>query len=185
MRSSWDNVCLTYTGGPRTVRNKDDCERHHGRELAWTGRVNSGEPLINVGSTNQPKTLRGVSQKGRWHGVRVPLFSYRRRTATGEQAGPPPVSETDPERGKPPRRPQGKATRKGSRIGGGVGEEGESDCRSVLERIGAAGPPRKRADFPLVFPYESAWQTDRGGKADDRSECCWGGLPRRGGLAGH
>src|SRR6266542_867273 len=28
VRSSWDNVCLTCTGGPWTVRNKDDCQRH-------------------------------------------------------------------------------------------------------------------------------------------------------------
>jgi len=95
VRSSWDNVCLTYTGGPRTVRNKDDCQRHGGRELAWNGRVKSGEPLINVVRTNKPKALRGLSQNGMWRGVRVSLFSYRRRNATGEQAGPNPFSDTD------------------------------------------------------------------------------------------
>jgi hypothetical protein len=121
VRSSWDNVCLTSTGGPRTVRNKDDCERHRGRELAWNGRVNSGEPLINVVRTNKPKTLRGLSQNGMWRGVRVSLFSYRRRNATGEQAGPTPFRDTDMERGKPTRRPQGKANRKGSRSTWGYG----------------------------------------------------------------
>src|SRR5712691_5630185 len=46
-------------------------------------------------------------------------------------------------------------------------------------------PTRKRADFHLVFPYESAWQTDTGGKADDSSSFCWCSFPRSGGLACH
>ena len=92
------------------MRNKDDCERHGGRELAEKGMVNRCEPLLNVGRTNQPKALRGWSQKGRWPGVRVSLFSYRRRNATGEQAGPTPFVDTDTERGKPTRPPQGKAS---------------------------------------------------------------------------
>jgi hypothetical protein len=78
------------------------------------GRVNRREPLINVVRTNKPKTLTGLSQKGTWHGVRASLFSYRRRRATGEQAGPTPFVNMDTERGKPTRLPQGKATRKGS-----------------------------------------------------------------------
>lgn len=96
------------------MRNKDDCERHGGRELAWNGMVNRCEPLLNVVRTNQPKALRGWSQNGIWLGVRVSLFAYRRRNATGEQAGPTPFDDTDMERGKPPRHPQGKANRKGS-----------------------------------------------------------------------
>ena len=76
--------------------------------------VNRDELLINVVRTNKPKTLRGLSQKGTWPGVRVSLFSYRRRNATGEQAGPTPFDDTDTERGKPTRRPQGKANRKES-----------------------------------------------------------------------
>ena len=96
------------------MRNKDDCERHGGRELAWNGRVNRCEPLINVVRTNKPKTLTGLSQEGMWLGVRGSPFSYRRRNATGEQAGPTPFDDTGTERGKPTRLPQGKANRKGS-----------------------------------------------------------------------
>lgn len=44
-------------------------------------------------------------------------------------------------------------------------------------------PTRKRADFHRVFPDESAWQTDTGGKADDGSHDCWCSFPRIGGLA--
>ena len=34
VRSFWDNVHLTLAGGLCAVRNKDDCKRHCGRELA-------------------------------------------------------------------------------------------------------------------------------------------------------
>ena len=78
------------------------------------GKVNRCEPLINVVRTNKPKTLTGLSQNGTWQGVRASLFSYRRRRAIGEQAGPTPFVNTDTERGKPTRLPQGQATRKGS-----------------------------------------------------------------------
>ena len=72
VRSFWDNVRLTLTGDPRTVRNPDDCARQRGRELAWKGRVNRGEPRLNVGRPHQPKTRTGWSQNGTWLGVRVP-----------------------------------------------------------------------------------------------------------------
>jgi hypothetical protein len=41
-----------------------------------------------------------------------------------------------------------------------VEEDGESECRSVIDRIGVAlieehHPTRKRADFRLVFHHES------------------------------
>jgi hypothetical protein len=45
------------------VRNMEDCERQRGRELAWNGRVNKREPLINVVRTSKPKTLIGLGQK--------------------------------------------------------------------------------------------------------------------------
>ena len=63
VRSSWDNGCLILTDGPRTARNKGDCQRQSSRELALDGMVNSSEPLINVVRTNKPKALTGLSQK--------------------------------------------------------------------------------------------------------------------------
>jgi hypothetical protein len=92
------------------------------------GRVNRREPLINVVRTTKPKTLRGLSQNGTWPGVRASPFSYRRRKATGAQAGPTPFGDTDTERGKPTRLPQGEATRKGSCWTWGSGRREEANA---------------------------------------------------------
>jgi hypothetical protein len=78
------------------------------------GTVNPGEPLLNVVRTNQPKTLSGLSHKARGREYGLASFPTVDRRATGAQAGPPPVRDTDAERGKPTRRPHGKAHRKGS-----------------------------------------------------------------------
>ena len=70
-----------------------------------------------------------------------------------------------------------------------VMEDGESECRFVMNRIGVEhkqhDPTRKRADFRLVFHHENVWQTDSGGKADDGNEYCWCGLRRDDRLARH
>lgn len=94
--------------------NTDDCQRHGGRGLARNGKVNPGEPLLNVVRTNKPKALRGLSQKARGQEYGIPSFPTVDNRAIGEQAGPTPFSDADSERGKPTRRPQGKANRKGS-----------------------------------------------------------------------
>ena len=97
------------------MRNTDDRERHRGRELAWNGRVNEREPLINVVRSDKPKTLTGLSQKARGRESGSPLFPTVDRMTTGEQAGPTPFEGIDTERGKPTRFLERKATRKGSR----------------------------------------------------------------------
>ena len=67
------------TGGPGTARNPDDCERHRGRELAWNGRVNEREPLINVVRTSKPNDADRLEPKGMWPGVSDSLIPYRRQ----------------------------------------------------------------------------------------------------------
>jgi hypothetical protein len=88
-----------------------------------------------------------------WRGVRGSPFSSRRRNATGEQAGPTPFEDTDTERGKPLRLPQGKVHRKGTEGRGGMG--GGSKRRPLCNGTDRGMcPPRKRADFPLVSRHE-------------------------------
>jgi hypothetical protein len=101
------------------VTNKDDCERHGGRELALDGMVNICELLINVVRTNKLKTLTSLNQKVCGEVCELPLSRTVDKTATGEQAGPKPSVGTYMERGKPTCLPFGKANRKASRQASG------------------------------------------------------------------
>jgi len=67
VRSSWDNVSLTQSGGHRIVRNDGDYQHRGGRGLGSDGMANICEPLINVVRTNKPKVLNkvGLDQKVR------------------------------------------------------------------------------------------------------------------------
>jgi hypothetical protein len=59
-----------------------------------------------------------------------------------------------------------------------VQEEGRSQCRPVMGRIGAGAPLRKQAHFPLVLRHEKVRPTATGGDADVGSgNACWCGLP--------
>ena len=51
--------------GHLIVRNGDDCQHQSGQELGLDGKVNIGESLINVVTTNKPKVLTGLGQKAR------------------------------------------------------------------------------------------------------------------------
>jgi len=164
------------------VRNKDDCQPQGGRELAGNGRVNPGEPLLNVVRTNQPKMLRGWSQNGTWRGVRVPPSlpvdtrppANRRdlthsRIRTGNVVSP-------------------HVTRKGKRPVRGAdwrGGMGGGSKRTPLCNGTDRGlcPPRKRADFPLVSHHERVCETDSGSKADDGYASSWCGFPLQGASA--
>ena len=61
------------------MRNMDDCERQRGQELAWNGRVNTREPLLNVVRTDKPKDAERLEPKGTWSGVSDSLIPYRRQ----------------------------------------------------------------------------------------------------------
>ena len=71
-----------------------------------------------------------------------------------------PYSVTPTELGKPVALPSGKARPQGAPIVLRVEEDGASECRPVIARIGVAlneehHPTRKRADFRLVFHHEN------------------------------
>ena len=95
-----------------------DCQHQGGRELGLAGLVNSGEAVLNVVSNSKPKMLIGLDQKvrGQVRGLIAPpaqMLDHRRRAATF------PSLATAAQRGKPVVLPQGTASRKASRWGGG------------------------------------------------------------------
>jgi hypothetical protein len=136
VRSSWDNVTSPHRGG-RSSREGSRRLRASRRSGAGVdGRANSGELLINVVRSNEPKTLRGSNQTVRGQ-VQGPLPSPAVAVvATGEEAEPTPsvihpwdvVSPSSSLRGRPVTRrwPTGRRVKDG----------GGSERRPVIGRIG-------------------------------------------------
>jgi hypothetical protein len=136
VRSSWDNVTSPHRGG-RSSREGSRRLRASRRSGARVdGRANTGELLINVVRSNEPKTLTGSNQtvcgQVQWD-LPSPVVALR---ATGEEAEPAPsvirpwnvVSPTSSPRGRP-------AARR-SPMGRRVKDEGRSERRPVTGRIG-------------------------------------------------
>ena len=120
--------------------------------------VNSGEALLNVVTKAKRKMLNRLDQKGTWSGPGAP-------NSSGAVVAPPAERRdlthtvTAAERGKPVVSPSGKAALQEALMRRRVEEEGASESRSVMERIGVAlqgniTPRRKPADFPRVFRHE-------------------------------
>jgi hypothetical protein len=132
--------------------------------------ANTCELLINVVIGSQPKMLTGWDQngKGSVQGFVDPLPQTVRFPANRQSLT---YRVHQEERGKPVVLPQGTAHREVVPKGRRVNEEGASEGRPVMGRIGierkATSPTRKRADFPLVSGHEETGQTDEGGRADD------------------
>jgi hypothetical protein len=138
------------------------------------GMANSGELPINVVRTSKPKMLIGLNQNGTWPSAGVFPFPGRRCRATGEQAEPTPSVIHSWNVVSPSPSPRGRPSARGSPMGRRVKDEGRSEGRSVIERIGVEPPrrdhpTRKRADFPRVSPHETVRPTGSGGRADDSS----------------
>jgi hypothetical protein len=107
---------LTRKSGCQIARGRSDCQYQGGQVLGLNGMVNICESLINTVSTNKPKILIGLSQKGMWSGAdatkssaadEVPPVKRRDLTHSG----------THTEQGKPTSLPAdshrpGKASRK-------------------------------------------------------------------------
>jgi hypothetical protein len=136
VRSSWDNVTSPRWGG-RTSREgirRLLTPRRSGARV--DGRANSGELPINVVRSSKPKALIGLNQtvRGQVQGpLPSPAVAVR---ATGEEAEPAPsvirpwnvVSPSSSLRGRPAAR--------WSPMGRRVKDEGRSECRPVIGRIG-------------------------------------------------
>ena len=103
------------------------------------GRANSGELLINVVRTSKPKTLTGLNQTGKWPRAGVSPFPGRRCRATGEQAEPQP-SVIRPWNVVSPSSSLGVGPPQGGPMGWRVGDEGGSQRRPVIGRIGVEPP---------------------------------------------
>ena len=123
------------------------------------GRVNISESLINVVTANKPKVLIGLNQKVRGQGQVLidhlsQMSSHRRRGGTYPirvymwNVVSPYFSLWESE-------PQGEP------IEMRVEEDGKSECRPVVGRIGVAlrphHPMRKQADFHLVSRHKRVW----------------------------
>ena len=132
--------------------------------------ANSSELPINVVRTSKPKALRGLNQKVRGQVQGYPPSPAVAVTATGGEAEPNPsvihpwnvVSPSSSLRGRPSARR--------SPMGRRVKDEGESQCRSVIERIGVEPPgeitPRESGPTSLgclrTRPSEQlAWEAEQ------------------------
>src|SRR5436309_8496708 len=99
--------------------------------------------------------LTGLNQNGMWSVA--PPFSaeHTDRTTTGVQAGPTPLVVMYAEHGKPDAPPATAGQPQGRLMVQRVDESGESECRSVMERIRVATSPGAKAS-PL--PHGLPWQ---------------------------
>jgi len=105
-----------------------------------------------VARSGGPELLRR-----RWRATGVEMRPSH--SGTSAERGKPVVSPAPSPRGARESEPQGEP------MGQRVKEEGESQRRPVMGRIGVEPPgditlPRKRADFPLVWHHERTWLTD-------------------------
>ena len=140
VRCPWDNVASLRRSGVCFARNGRDCQHQGGRELGSGGRVNPGEPLVNVVMKSKPKVLTGLDQNGAGpvQGLATPLPQPSRSPA--KRRNPPHPSGTRAERGNPvallgnsqDSLSQGRPTERRRKEGG------KSQGRSVMERIGSA-----------------------------------------------
>src|SRR6516164_9965295 len=136
VRSSWDNVTSPRWGG-RTSREgtrRLPASRRSGARV--DGMANSSELLINVVRSNKPKTLRGLNQKVRGQVQRdlpSPVVVVR---ATGGEAEPTPSVIHPWNVVSPSSSPRGRPAARRSPMGRRVGDEGGSQRRPVIGRIG-------------------------------------------------
>jgi hypothetical protein len=120
--------------------------------------VNSGEVPLKAVMFNKPKVLSGLDQNGMWPGAGTQRFLAADDVPPAERHDLT-RSGTGVERGKPVALPFGEGKSQDDLTGLRAEDEGASECRPVMGRIGIAStdyiiPRRKPADFPRVFPHE-------------------------------
>jgi hypothetical protein len=159
VRSSWDNVTSPRRGGraSREGSRRLLAPRRSGARV--DGMANPGELPINVVRTNKPKALKGLDQKVRGQVQGYPPSPAVAAEATGGEAEPKPsvihpwdvVSPSSSLRVGPPQ---------GAPMGRRVEDEGGSEGRSVIGRIGVEPPARS--------PHAKAGRLPSGVSARDR-----------------
>ena len=117
--------------------------------------VNKREPAINLVIPDMPKMLTGMSQNGTWAVFGLDPAKAWTTSPSGNNRHLTFLFVTCTEHGKPVRPPARAGRPQGQLLDVRVAEAGESECRSVIERIGIEGlprhhPARKGADFRLV-----------------------------------
>ena len=167
VRSSWDNVTSPRWGGwtSREGTRRLPASRRSGARV--DGMANSGELLINVVRSNKPKALKGLNQKVRGQVQRdlpSPVVVVR---ATGGEAEPTPSVIHPWNVVSPSSSLRGRLAARRSPMGWRVGDEGGSQRRPVIGRIGVelsskitlreSGPTSLRS-----FVTREPWPTDSG-----------------------
>ncbi len=148
VRSSWDNVASPVFWWPSTreARGRRPASRQSGARVHGT--VNPGEPLLNVVRRNKPKTLTGLSQKACGPAEEFPSLL--------SQTPAPPANRRDLPHARvctrnvvSPSSSLGESGPQGTPMGWRVWEDGRSQRRSVMGRIGGEPsgniPPRESA----------------------------------------
>ena len=100
--------------------------------------ANTCELLINVVRTNKPKMLTGLNQKVRGRVQGLLLSSTQTQAPPADRQRPNPSVVQYAEHGKPVVLPDGESEPQGVPMGLRVEEEGESEGRPVMGRIGVA-----------------------------------------------
>ena len=121
-----------------TREGKADLPASGGKGLGLDGMASICESSINVVRYNEPKMLSGSNQNGMWQRSRgCPLprtWTQRHRRIEGDLSHL--VIQT--EHGKPVVLPFAGRQPQGAPMGLRVWEEGKSECRAVMTRIGVA-----------------------------------------------
>jgi hypothetical protein len=182
VRSSWDNVTSPHQGGRASregIRRLPASKRSGARV---DGRANPSELLINVVRTSKPKALIGLNQNGTWPGAGVFPFPCRRCRATDEQAEPKPSVIRPWNVVSPSSSLRGRSAARWSTMGRRVEEEGGSECRPVIGRIGVEPLDEitlRESGLTSLWCLRTrpsdqlAWETEQMTAA-----CCWCGLRR-------
>jgi hypothetical protein len=182
VRSSWDNVTSPDPGGrvSRERARRLPALRRSGARV--DGMANSSELLINVVRTNKPKALRGLNQTVRGQVQGYPPSPAVTVAATGEEAEPQPSVIHPWNVVSPSSSPRGRPAARWSPMGRRVEDEGASEGRPVIGRIGVEPSgeitPRESGLTSLrclrTRPSEQlAWETE-----PMTAACCWCGLRR-------
>jgi len=139
VRSSWDNVSSPEMGGraSREGVRRLPASRRSGARV--DGMANPGELPINAVRTNKPKALRGLDQKVRGPVQGSPPSPAVAVGATGGEAEPKP-SVIHPWDVVSPSSSLGVGPPQGAPMGRRVADEGGSEGRSVIGRIGVEPP---------------------------------------------